>query len=483
MPEFLRFSHGAVGLSATILVLLLTCEDTLAQRRGGGRRGGGGGVDLSPIRNDLYSDLPSGAYDLVKGNEETFSRLPLPIRAYILTSMTDWDGFFPQEQERFKLFFEKAGESSDGDLRAAFGEAIAGIFGRRPGPRQRRGTGEQLGPGQRGGIGQRGDTARRRRQSSDIQLMPEQRDRIKTAINRFVYRDVDFPPALLAIAIMPGQYGTSGSTLNDSLLSQGTLLQTAPAPNPSRQWLATLLTGRDDALTGDKLAHPTLFEYHNRALKDRTRTRTLAFYIDDNAPPARSTLRKYKKYGALCVRASSMSGAAERIRLVLDEARSEGRSQAFIENVVFPTLNPKKLKITKTVKNKVLSRLIVRTLVSSDKNLELKSGFLASLAIACVPRAKPDLMVLQLTDGPDCRIAIQQLWKIAQRHHRYRNRTTLAVLDAAGGRALLVGPGMPAGLRVTEPLSLLDLSATLFGLSNVEAKFAQGRPIDFAFRN
>ena len=490
MPVYRKSSQGIVSVAATLLVLLLACEDALAQGRGGGRRrGGGGDVDLSPIRNDQYSDLPGGAYDLVKGNEETFNRLPLPIRSHILNSLTAWDDFFPREKERFRLFFVRAGEVSDGDLREAFGEAIAGIFARRMGPRQRRdagdrqGIGRRQGPGRRGGTGQRGDTAQRRRRSPEIQLLPEQKARIETAFNRFVYMGMDFPPALLAIAIMPGQNGTSDSTFNDSLLSRGTLLQTAPAINPSKRWLAALLTGRDDALKGGKLAHPTLFEYHNRAIKDKTRTRTLALFIDDSAPPERSSHKKYRKFGPLAVRASSLAGAAETVRQALDEARSEGRSQAFIENVVYPTLDPKKLKITKTVKNKALSRLVVRTLVSSDRNLELTNSFLASLAIACLPRAQPDLMLLQLTDGPHSRGTIEQLWKIVQEHHRYRNRTTLAVLDAAAGRALLVGPDMPAGLRVAEPLSPRDLSATLFGLSNVEAEFAQGKPVDFAFRN
>lgn len=490
MSDCHKPSRGIVSIAATFLVLLLACEDALAQGRGGGRRrGGGGGVDLSPIRNDRYSDLPARAYDLVKGNEETFNRLPFAIRSYVLDSLKDWDDFFPREKERFRRFFVKAGDVSDGDLREAFREAVAGIFPRRMGPRQRRDEGDRQGigrrqsAGRRGGTGQRGDPAQRRRRNPDVQIMPDQKARIETAFNRFVYRDMDFPPALLAIAIMPGQNGTCDSTLNDSLLSLGTLLQTAPAPNPPKRWLATLLTGRDDALTGDRLAHPTLFEYHNRAMKDKTRTRTLALLIDDSAPPERSSHRKYRKFGPLTVRASSLTDAADSVRRALGEARSEGRSQAFIENVVYPALDPKKLKISKAVKNKVLSRLIVRTLVSSDGNLELTNGFLASLAVACLRRAQPDLMLLQLTDGPDSRSTIERLRRICRQHHRYGNRTTLAVLDAAAGRALLVGPDMPAGLRVAETLTPRDLSATLFGLSNVEAEFAQGKPVDFAFRN
>lgn len=491
MQSFRTFSQGIQSIAAIVLVFLLVCEDALAQgRRGGGRRrGGGGGVDLSPIRNDQYSSLPGGAYDLVKGNEETFRRLPLPIRFFVLDSLTDWDDFFPREKERFRRFFVKAGEASDGDLRTAFGDAVAGIFARRTGPGQRRGPDERQGigrrggPGGRGGIGQRGDPAQRRRRSPDIQLLPEQSARIETAFDRFVYKGVDFAPALLAIAVMPPQPGSTQLTLNDSLLSKGTLLRTVPGPDPSNRWLATLLTGHDNALKGDKLVHPSLFEYHNRALNDKSRTRTLALYLDDSAPPERSTHKKYRKFGPQTVRASSLTGAAETVREALYEARSEGRSQAFIENVVYPTLDPKKLKITKKVKDKALARLIVKTLVSSDQNLKLANAFVSSLALSCLPRAQPDLMLLQLTDGPDCRKAVEQLWKTVQEHRRYRNRTTLAILDPAGGRALLIGPDMPAGLRVTEPLSLLDLSATLFGLSNVEAEFARGNPVDFAFRN
>ncbi len=485
MTVYPRPSQGIISLVATLLVLLLACEDTLAQRRGGGGRGrrGGGGVDLSPLQRDQFSNLPTGAYDLVKGNEETFRRLPLPIRTYILNSLTHWDDFFPQERERFRHFFIKAREASNGDLRAAFGEAIAGIFGTRRGPGQRREPGLRQGPGRRRGTGQRGEPAQRRPRNPDVQIMPEQRARIETAFNRFVYEGADFPPALLAIAIMHAQSGSSDSTLDESLLAQGTLLETVPFSNPPERWLATLLTGRDDALKGDKLAHPTLFEYHNRALNDKTRTRTLAFYLDDRAPPDRSKHKKYKKFGCLSVRASALDQAAEKIRLALDEARSEGRSQAFIDNVVYPTLTPKKLKINKIVKNKVLARLVVRTLVSSDQNLELKNAFVSSLVLACLPRAQPDLMLFQLSGGSDSRNTIEQIRKVVLEHHRYQNRTTLALLDVAGNRALLIGPRLPAGLRVTEPLSLRDLSATLFGLSNVEAEFAQGKPVDIAVRN
>ena len=246
--------------------------------------------------------------------------------------------------------------------------------------------------------------------------------------------------------------------------------------------MASLLTGRDDAIKGDKLAHPSLFEYHNRARNDRTGARTFALYMDGSAPPERSNHKKYRKFGPQAVRASSLSKAAETVRQALSDARAEGRSQAFIENVVYPRLDPKKLKITRTVRSKVLARLVVKTLVSSDQNLKLANAFVSSLALTCLPRAQPDLMLLQLTDGSDCRETIEQLRQIVQEHDRYRHRTTLAVLDPAGGRALLIGPEMPAGLRVTEPLSLSDLSATLFRLGNVEAEFAQGNPIDFAFR-
>lgn len=484
-------SQGFVSIVATLLVFLLVCEDALAQgRRGGGRRrGGGGGVDLSPIRNDQYSNLPGGAYDLVKGNEKTFRRLPFPIRSYVLDSLTDWDDFFPKEKERFELFFVKAGEASDGDLREAFSEATAGIFSRRMGPGERRGPqgrqgiGRRQGPGSRGEIGPDGDPAQGRRRSPDLQIMPEQRARIKNAFNRFVYRGEDSPPALLAVAVMPSQSGSSDSTLTDSLISLGTLLQTTRSTGPPERWLATLLTGRDNALNGGKLAHPSLFEYHNRAYRDKTRTRTFALYLDDSAPPERSTHRKYGKFGPQTVRASTLTTAAETVGRALSDARAEGRSQAFIENVVYPTLDPKKLKMTKTIKNKVFARLIVRTLVSSERNLALSNPFLSSLALTCLPRAQPDLMLLQLIDGPDCRETIERLWTTVQEHHRYRNRTTLAVLDPVGGRALLRGHDMPAGLRVAEPLSLLDLSATLFGLGNVEAEFAHGNPVDFAFRD
>ena len=309
--------------------------------------------------------------------------------------------------------FEKVNEASDDELRTAFGEAIAGIFGTRRGPGQLRDP-SQLGPGRRRGTGQRGEPAQRRPRNPDMQIMPEQTARIETAFNRFVYEGADFSPALLAIAIMPAQSGSSDSTL------------------------------------------------------------------DDSAPPERS---KHKKYGGLSVRATALNHAAEKIRLALEEPRSEGRSQAFIDNVVYPTLTPKKLKINKIVKNKILARLIVRTLVSSDQNLELKNAFVSSLVLACLPRAQPDLMLFQLSGGSDSRNTIEQIRKVVLEHHRYQNRTTLALLDVAGNRALLIGPRLPAGLRVTEPLSLRDLSATLFGQSNVEAEFAQGKPVDIAVRN
>ena len=87
MPVYHRPSQGIIPLAATLFVLLLACEDTIAQRGGGGRRGRGGGgrIDLSPLQRDQFSNLPTGAYDLVKENEETLRRLPLPIRTYTLS--------------------------------------------------------------------------------------------------------------------------------------------------------------------------------------------------------------------------------------------------------------------------------------------------------------------------------------------------------------------------------------------------------------
>ena len=72
---------------------------------------------------------------------------------------------------------------------------------------------------------------------------------------------------------------------------------------------------------------------------------------------------------------------------------------------------------------------------------------------------------------------LSTIWSDHRRLQRFRDRTTLAILDAGSGQALLLGPDIPVGTEIATTHSLEDLSVTLSGLARIESEHAEGSPL------
>ena len=244
-------------------------------------------------------------------------------------------------------------------------------------------------------------------------------------------------------------------------------------------WSA-FLTGRKDALKGKDLRYPTLFEYSNRDRNQKPSSKTLALYIDEHDPPAASKHKNFgRKFAPMAVRALEFEFAAARIGEALNTARQKGRSQSYIDQMIKPKLTPKALKIDKQIKEKPLQSLIARILLTSDDFAPPYGAFLRTLTGACMVRAQPDLLFVHLVaDGSqENREFIRKVWAVLRTRPRYLENATLAVLDQSRGRAFFAGKGANPGLVIPDPLTLMDLSATLSNLANIPNDLAEGFPI------
>ncbi len=459
-------------------------------QRGGGRGGRGGrgrgGMDMNPSqRRGPFSNLPLGAQELLGQHQEAYRSLPPQLRAYILTALRGWDSFFPPEKKQFEVFFRKAKNAAPEELRDAFQGTLPPLPRRnvqdspppdesdvQPAPRRgRRGRWGAAGGGGRTAPGRRGPR---------ISFTPAQFAKIDAAFDRYVFADMGIGPGLIVIAFSTTATPAANPVLQDSLISQGTLLKNVAFTHPPKTWIAALLTGCEDPIKGKNLRYPSLFEYHNRDMDDKTHTRTLALYPDKDAPPAVSKTRGFgKKYGPLAVRASDFEPAVSVINSELETARQKGRSERYIERMVKPKFTSKMLKLNKTLNDEALMRLVTRTLLASDENLKLDNTFLRNLAFGCLLKAQPDLFLVHLKDdgSPENQHFVQTAREVHQSHYRYKDRTTLAVLDQRRGQVLIIGPDIPAGREISEPHTLQDLSVTLSRRANIRAAKAQGAPL------
>ncbi len=146
--------------------------------------------------------------------------------------------------------------------------------------------------------------------------------------------------------------------------------------------------------------------------------------------------------------------------------------------MVKPKFTPKALGLDRTLSKEALIRLVTRTLLADDENLNLDSAFLRSLAVGCILKAQPDLFFVHLkADGSAENQRFLQTARAAhQSHYRYKDRTTLVILDQPRGQALLIGPGIEAGRVISGPHTLQDLSVTLSRRCGIQATLSRGRP-------
>ncbi len=482
-----RFFRILIFLVTGFLVWESAYDEAWAQRGGGRGRRGRGGMDLSSSqRRGPFSNLPWGAQELLGQYQEAFRRLPPQLRVYILTALRGWDSFFPPEKKQFEVFLRKAKGASPEELRDAFHGTLPPLSKRNVQdlPPSDEGDVQPAPPrgrwGRRGMRGAAGQTGPRRR-GPRISLTPAQFAKIDAAFDRYVFADMGIGPGLIVIAFSAAATPAANSVLQDSLISQGTLLKNVAFTDPPKTWIAALLTGCGDPIKGKNLRYPSLFEYHNRDLDDKTHTRTLALYPGKDAPPAVSKTRGFgKKYGPLTVRASDFEPAVSVINSEMEAARQKGRSEKYIEKMVKPKFTPKTLGLDKTLSDEALIRLVTRTLLASDENLNLDNTFLRDLAFSCLLKAQPDLFFVHLKDdgSPENQRFLLTAQEVHRSHYRYKDRTTLAVLDQSRGQVLIIGPGIPAGREISEPHTLQDLSVTLSRRANIRAAQAQGVPLE-----
>ncbi len=405
-------------------------------------------------RRGPYSHLPDGAQDLLMTNQETLRKLPRQMRAFLISALVAWDDFFPQVQEKYRRFLRKVSALSRKEIREAFRGSLP------PLPRN---------PPQEG-----------RRRRPNITLTTAQIARIGEAFDRFVYEDYNAPPSLIVLAFSRAGEERSRPVFSDSLAAQGTVLTAVTYPKGPDAWLATFLTGRQDALKGRNLRSPSLFESHNRQIEDKTGCKTFAFYFAGQAPPRASTVKGFgKKYAPLTVQRADVERAAKTVRTRLGEARQKGKSENYIAQMVKPKLTPEALGLHKSLKNKALSRLVTHALMASDENLDLGNSLARDLCYGSLILAEPDLCVVQLeADGdPENEEFLSTIWSDHRRLQRFRDRTTVAVLDSGSGQALLLGPDIPVGTAISTPHSLEDLSVTLSGLAHIKSEHADGTPL------
>jgi len=434
----------------------------LAQRGGGGGgRGGGGGDrggrgaggqgDLRPSgRQTPFSDLPWGAEKLLEANRATFRKIPRPIQHYILESVNNWDYLFPFRQQQFETFFLKAQNADRANLSEAFQNAMP------PELRNR-----QNNPGQWQGGGQN---------PFDV-LSPEQFADIDQAFQNYVLPDQATTPGIVLI-FLTGV--TKQTTFSDALTRQGTLFTHITMPEPPGDALVVLQTGHQDGDDGTTLPAPSLCEFVNHILDDKTHHRTLAFFQSPDPPPTFSKTRGYgKKYAPLSLQIDQLSDTAKTIEKELSDAVRQGKSERYIEFMVKPKLTREALNIKKVVKEKALQHLVLQILLTDEPSRQLGVPFIQTLTNLTLTQALPDVLISQFDKDNTTPVFLSQLAKNLQALPRYQKGSTLAIVDHTAGQAMLLGPRIKPGQIIEDPHDLANLTATIARIAHLEIEDLQ----------
>ena len=271
--------------------------------------------------------------------------------------------------------------------------------------------------------------------------------------------------------------GSKGEgVISTDLATQGTVLKNLKF---EKKWLASLLTGTENAVKGKDFRVPSLFEYLNKAIDDKTRTRTLAFYQGKDAPPEASKTKGFgKKYSALRIHTKDLEKAATAVKETLGKAEDQGRSERYIERMVKPKLTPEELRINKTIKEKSLASLVVKTLVAHKANRELDNAFFKAVTLASLQTAEPDLLVTQLeADGAESQAFIQNVLTHLQTSPLYQDYSTLLIVDQSSNQALVISSSVQAGQTIEDSHTMQDLTATLSQIARIDATQSKGTVI------
>ena len=453
----------------------LDLSDIYAQRGGGGRGGGGRGGggssrgDLRPQQRGQFNDFPWDAQKLLEANAQILSQMPAPIQMYILDQAKKWDDLFPVRHQQLELFFRKILNTDRQEFNAVFGNILR-EFQALQGGRQggRRGQGQ----GARGGRGRGG----RGGPSLNItDFTPAQYAMVERAFQSFVLSDQGLSKGVVIIAIT----GSGESNIPAYLTYRGALFNNIDYGKNSREWMTTVQTASPNAIKGKSLKVPSLFEYHNKAIEDKTHTRTLAFYQsgEKEIPPIVSKTKGYgTRYSHYAVNAPSLEKIAGTIEEQLGTAIKQGKSQRYIDRIVKPKLSPEALKLKKVIKDEAFGRLVSGVLMDSEESRKLGTAFITEVAQKAMDAALPDIVFIEMKAGDVSTQTISQFHDTMSAMARYGSNVTFALFDQPAGQALIISPKIIGG-QSFDGQSLENISATLARASSLMLDGAAGTPV------
>ena len=453
-------------------------SDIYAQRgggggRGGGGRGGGGGGgrgDLRPQQRGQFNDFPWDAQKLLEANAQILSQMPAPIQMYILDQAKKWDDLFPVRHQQLELFFRKIVNTDRQEFNAVFG-GILREFQALQGGRQ----GGRQGQGARGSRGGRGG-GRGGPRLNITDFTPAQYAMLEYAFESFVLSDQGLPKGLVIVAITGSG---PGSNIPAYLTYRGALFNNIDYGKKSRDWMTTVQTASPNAIKGKNLKVPSIFEYHNKAVEDRTHTRTLAFYQsgEKEIPPIVSKTKGYgTRYSPSAVNAPSLEKIAGTIEEQLGTAIKQGKSQRYIDRMVKPKLTPEALKLKKIIKDEAFGRLVSGVLMDSEESRKLGSVFITEVAQKAMDAALSDIVFIEMKAGDVSTQTISQFHDTMSAMARYGNSVTFALFDQPAGQALIISPKIIGG-QSFDNQSLENISATLTKASGLTLDGATGTAI------
>jgi hypothetical protein len=457
----------------------LDLSDIYAQRGGGGRggggRGGGGGSsrgDLRPQQRRQFAEYPWDAQKLLEANAQILNQMPAPIQLYILDQAQKWDDLFPVRHQQLELFFRKIVNTDRQEFNAVFGNVLREFQALQGGRQGRRGQGQ----GARGGRGGRGGGGRGGASLNIRDITPAQYAMIAHAFESFVLSDQGLSKGLVIIAITGSG---PGSNIPAYLTYRGALFNNIDYGKKPRDWMATVQAASPNAIKGKNLKVPSIFEHHNKAINDKTNTRTLAFYQsgEKEIPPIVSKTKGYgTRYSPSAVNAPSLEQIAGTIEEQLGTAIKQGKSQRYIDRMVKPKLTPEALKLKKVIKDEAFGRLVSNILMDSEESRKLGSAFIIEVTQKAMNAALPDIIFIELKAGDVSTQTISQFHDTISAMARYGSGVTFALFDQPAGQALIVSPKIIGGQSL-DGQSLENISATLARASSFMLDGAAGTPV------
>ncbi len=473
----------------------LDLSDIYAQRGGGGRGGGGRGGggssrgDLRPQQRGQFNDFPWDAQKLLEANAQILGQMPAPIQMYILDQAKKWDDLFPVRHQQLELFFRKILNTDRQEFNAVFGNILRefqALQGGRQGGRRGQGArgggqGRQGQQGARGGgqgrqgQGARGGGGRGGPSLNITDFTPAQYAMVERAFQSFVLSDQGLSKGVVIIAIT----GSGESNIPAYLTYRGALFNNIDYGKNSREWMTTVQTASPNAIKGKNLKVPSLFEYHNKAIEDKTHTRTLAFYQsgEKEIPPIVSKTKDYGvRYSPYAVNAPSLEKIAGTIEEQLGTAIKQGKSQRYIDRIVKPKLSPEALKLKKVIKDEAFGRLVSGVLMDSEESRKLGTAFITEVAQKAMDAALPDIIFIEMKAGDVSTQTISQFHDTMSAMARYGSNVTFALFDQPAGQALIISPKIIGG-QSFDGQSLENISATLARASNLMLDGAAGTPV------